>query len=374
MEGKTATMNFNLSKSARQLESLPRPQFAFASIGLIILIGIVDHLTGPVTSLTILYLVPVAATAWVVGMTAGNAMAVLAALTWAIADRVGPYAEPRALIAYWDDLSILVVFILINIVLTILGNQMRREREVLQEVQRRLLPATLPQLSNFELAWRWEPVWTVAGDYYDVITRDGQCVICVADVSGKGMPAALIMSNVQATVRALTAEGMAPRRVIANLNEGLFERIRPGSFVTIFYGVLDTQTGDLTYTNAGHNPPLLRIPDGAMSRLEPTGPAVGVFPGAPYTEARVRIRGGDLLVLYSDGITEYENAEGEQFGDVRLRDVIGEIAARSAEEVCAAVFTRLKQFGGRMPYNDDVTLVVLRSSAAVATAAMAGTP
>ncbi len=178
-------------------------------------------------------------------------------------------------------------------------------------------------------------------------------------LSGKGMPAALIMSNVQATVRALTAEGMSPRNLVANLNRVLFERVRRGSFVTLFYCVIDTANGDLTYVNAGQNPPLLHTHEGAISQLASTGPVAGVIQGAHYTEKKVHIRPGDMLVIYSDGVTEHENAAGEQFGEGRLREVLGEETARSADDVCTEVFTRLNHFGGRMPYNDDVTLVVL---------------
>lgn len=356
-------MSFSLQKWARRIEALPPLQFVLGSIAAILVIGVVDHLTGPITSLTIFYLVPVASTAWVVGRAAGNGLALFAALTWAIADRFGPYAEPKALIGYWDDLSMLAVFIVINTALGILRAQLQRERTILQDVQRRLLPNALPELRNFDVAWRWEPAWTVAGDYYDVMVDGDQCAFCVADVSGKGMPAALLMSNVQATVRALSAEGMSPRRVVSNLNEMLFERVRRGSFVTLFYGVLDISTGELTYVNGGHNPPLVCSSEGEILHLQPTGPVAGVIREARYTEETIRIRPGDMLVVYSDGVTEYENAAGEQFGDERLRDAVRAGAARSAEELCLAVFASMRRFGGRMPFNDDVTLVALRSIA-----------
>lgn len=145
-------MTFNLAKSAHRLEALPRPQFAIASITAILLIGVLDHLTGPITSLTIFYLMPVAAAAWVLGSAIGNAMALFAALTWAMADRIGPYAKPSSLIGYWDDVSILIVFIVINVVIGILHDQVMRQRAILQDVQRRLLPVALPNLGTFDLA------------------------------------------------------------------------------------------------------------------------------------------------------------------------------------------------------------------------------
>ena len=136
-------------------------------------------------------------------------------------------------------------------------------------------------------------------------------------------------------------------------------RLRSGSFVTLFYGVFDPRTGDFAYANAGHNPPLLRASDGAISRLDSTGPVTGVIAGATYSARRVRIQRGEGLVLYSDGVTERENPAGEQFGESRLREVIGETAQRPAEEICAAVISRLQEFGNSRPYNDDVTLVVM---------------
>ena len=353
-------MKFNLSKAAARLESFPRARFISASIAAILVIGFADHLTGPITSLTVFYLIPVAATGWVAGRTAGNLLALFAAMTWAVADRVGPYAEPKTPFAYWDDISIVVVFAFVNFVLGILRDQLRSERLLLQDVQRRLLPSASPPMSGCDLAWRWEPAWTVAGDCYDVVEAgDGRFAICVADVSGKGMPAALIMSNVQASVHALTAEGLSPERLVSTLNKLLVPRLRLGSFVTLFYGVFDPHTGDLAYANAGHNPPLLRAGDGTISRLDPTGPVAGVIAGATYMARRVRIEFGEGLVLYSDGVTEHENPAGEQFGESRLRDVIGETAQRPAEEICAAVISRLQEFGNSRPYNDDVTLVVM---------------
>jgi phosphoserine phosphatase RsbU/P len=322
--------------------------------------GVADHVTGPITSLTVFYLIPVVATAWVAGQMTGNALALFAAATWAVADRLGPYAEPKVKLAYWNDISIVALFIFINAVVGILRNELRHERGMLQDVQRRLMPMVSPAIDDAELAWRWEPAWTVAGDYYDVIDAGrGRWALCLADVSGKGMPAALIMSNVQATVHALTAEGLPPERVVSGLNELLVPRVRRESFVTMFYGVYDSRSGDLVYVNAGQNPPLFQTSSGVTSRLEPTGPVAGMFQGARYTAKTVSIQPGDALVVYSDGVTEYENAPGEEFGEGRLREVIGRTASQSAEDICTAVISSLQNFGNGRPYGDDVTLVVL---------------
>lgn len=348
-------MKLNLAKTSRQLDSLPRSRVVVASIAAILTIGVIDHLSGPITSLTIFYLIPVALTTWVAGRRYGNALAVFAGLVWAVADRFGPYAEPRAALAYWNDASIVVVFVFINSVLDALHEQLRAEHAMLQGVQRRLLPAQPPRLPGLELAWRWEPAWTVAGDYYDLIDAgNGRYAICVADVSGKGMPAALIMSNVQATVQALTAGGLEPARVATMLNEILQERLRRGSFVTMFYGLLDPQSGELAYVNAGHNPPLL-----GTTRLDSTGPVLGVVPNAVYRTEKVTLAKGAELVLYSDGVTEHENGAGEQFGEQRLREAIGSAPSHDAEALCDRVLSTLQKFGNGRPYGDDVTLVVV---------------
>jgi Stage II sporulation protein E (SpoIIE) len=352
-------MNFNPTLWLRRIEATPAPHFVFGAAATIAAIGIVDHFTGPMTALTVFYLLPVAATAWVVGPRAAAWLALMAAVTWAVADSIGPLVKPKDAIGYINDLSMLVVFLFVTGVIGILRAQVRKQRDLIQDVQRHLLP-TMPSVPNVELAARWMPAWTVGGDYYDVIASGpNRLAICLADVSGKGMAAALIMSNVQATVRALNAGGLTPDRLIATLNRLLYRRLRLESFVTIFLGVLDPLSGELAFCNAGHTPPLVTRSDGTLVRLESTGPVTGIFADATYRSETVRLGAGDRLVVFSDGVTESENVADEQFGEDRLCQVLLRGDLLTADDTCSAIVDTLTAFRGSRPYNDDVTMLVV---------------
>jgi sigma-B regulation protein RsbU (phosphoserine phosphatase) len=357
-------MNFNPTLWSRRIEAVPARHFVIGAVAMIAAVGIVDHFTGPMTMLTIFYLVPVAATAWVVGPRAGGSLALLAALTWAFADSIGPFGKPKAALGYVNDLSMLVIFLFSNMVIGLLRDQVQKQRDLIQDVQRHLLPA-IPSVANVELAARWIPAWTVGGDYYDVIDAGPHRVaICLADVSGKGMAAALIMSNVQATVRALNAGALTPDRLIATLNRLLYRRLRRESFVTIFFGILDPVSGELTFCNSGHTPPLVSRKDGTLARLDSTGPVAGIFAEAAYRSVTIRLAAGDRLVIFSDGVTESENVADEEFGEQRLRKVLLRGNTLTAEETCDAIVETLTAFRGSRPYNDDVTMLVVARTAA----------
>ncbi|MEA2166584.1 MAG: phosphoserine phosphatase RsbU/P [Thermoanaerobaculia bacterium] len=353
-------MTFNLTLWTRRIEAVRTSQFVIGAAAAIVAIGTVDHFTGPMTMLTIFYLVPVAGTAWVVGRAPAQCLAVFAAITWAVADSIGPLAEPKAYLAWANDASILIVFFFVNVVVSALRDQVQGQRDLMQDVQRHLLP-TIPRSANVDIASRWIPLWTVGGDYYDVIdVGPNRLAICLADVSGKGIAAALIMSNVQAAVRALVSSGLVPERLVTALNRLLHQRLRTQSFVTMFFGVLDTICGQLTFVNAGHNPPILSREGGGMVRLEPTGPVAGIFAEATYRAVTIALGDRDRLVIYSDGVTEYENYAGEQFGEARLREILMGEAGKPAEETCHAIIDGLHAFGGDRTYGDDVTILVVR--------------
>jgi hypothetical protein len=354
------TMNFNLTLWTRRLEAIPAPRFVTGAAASIVAIGVVDHFSGSMTLLTIFYLVPVATAAWVVGRAPAQWLALFAAVTWAVADTIGPLAEPKAPLAWVNDASILIVFFFINVVVSALREQVRRQRDLLQDVQRHLLP-TIPRLANVDIASRWIPLWTVGGDYYDVIDAGpNQLALCLADVSGKGIAAALVMSNVQAALRALVSSGATPESVLTTLNRLLHQRLRTRFFVTMFFGVLDTISGRFTYVNAGHNAPILTKQDGTLVALESTGPVVGIFAVATYKSVTIELAERDRLVIYSDGVTEYENPAGEEFGEARLRELLTHEGGKPAEETCLAIVDALHAFGGGRPYDDDVTMLVVR--------------
>jgi sigma-B regulation protein RsbU (phosphoserine phosphatase) len=239
------------------------------------------------------------------------------------------------------------------------AEDLKRELEEARRIQRKLLPATVPQLDGCEIATQWRPASGVGGDCFDLIPfASSRVAVCIADVVGKGIPAALLMSNLQASVRAFASEAAQPAELCQQVNRILCGHIAEGRFISFFYCRIDTSLGLLTYANAGHYPPVLVRADGTVVRLEQGGAVLGVFNDACYEQAHVQIGSGDRIVMFTDGVTEARNADDEEFGEERLIAAAIENRACSAPALearlagCVASFT-----GDRL--QDDATLIVV---------------
>ena len=244
---------------------------------------------------------------------------------------------------------------------TIALQQQEEELKRAREIQQMLLPSTLPQLAGVQIAGAWQPAREVSGDYFDVIQLDKDRLgICMGDVAGKGITAALLMANLQASFRAFATAEASPRAVCTKLNKFLCANIASGKFVTFFYAVLDANARTLTYENAGHLPGLLLRSQGTTETLPGEGAVLGALPDWTYQDFTAQLQPGDQLLLLTDGITEAENAQLEEFGDARLLE-----AARgrhaSALEVQRAIMQQVTAFCGGN-FRDDATLLVLRIS------------
>ena len=244
---------------------------------------------------------------------------------------------------------------------TVALQQQEEELRRAREIQQMLLPSTLPQLAGVQIAGAWQPAREVGGDYFDVIQLDKDRLgICVGDVAGKGITAALLMANLQASFRAFATAEASPQVVCTKLNKFLCANIASGKFVTFFYAVLDAGARTLTYENAGHSPGLLLRSNGTTETLQGGGAVLGALPDWTYQDYTAQLQPGDQLLLSTDGITEAENAQLEEFGDERLLE-----AARgshgSALEVQRAIMQQVTAFCGGN-FRDDATLLVLRIS------------
>ena len=238
----------------------------------------------------------------------------------------------------------------------------QRELEEARRIQRKLLPSVLPQFDGWELASSWQPALGVGGDCFDALALGPtRLALCIADVVGKGIPAALLMSNLQAAVRAFATEATQPRELCAQVNRILCGHIAEGRFISFCYCVIDTETGELTYSNAGHYPPILVRGDGRSERLGAGGAVLGVFADSKYEQDRVSLGAGDRLVLYTDGITEAQAADrslDEEFGEDRLVQLTIDHRACSAPALQARLTDAVTAFtGGR--FDDDATLIVM---------------
>src|SRR5262245_106107 len=232
-----------------------------------------------------------------------------------------------------------------------------RERADAQAIQRALLPAVLPGLIGCELAVRWQPASAFGGDCYDAIRlSDTTLALSIADVCGKGLPAALVMSSLQASVRAFALVDSTPRSVVSHLNQALCRNVELRRFVTFFYGVYDSNTRRLTYSNAGHNPPALVRADGAVLRLAGGGMVVGMVDAATYVQEEVALSPDDRLVLFTDGITEAESSDGVEFGDDRLLETVVRCRSSNPDRILRDLFDEVTKFAGRR-LRDDATAI-----------------
>jgi len=238
------------------------------------------------------------------------------------------------------------------------------ELERAREIQEALLPKVIPQVKGCKIAGTWEPARTVGGDYFDVIPLGREKLgICIADVVGKGVPAALLMANVQAAVRAFASESASPAWLCERVNSVLCANLAPEKFVTLFYGVLDGEKRTVQYASAGHPPPILKRASGSVQLMENGGAVLGVFPDWQYENSLVQLAPGDRLLLFTDGITEARKADGEQLGERRLMHLLEKLAEEAPSGLNARLLESVKSFGGSHQ-QDDATLIAIAVDAA----------
>jgi sigma-B regulation protein RsbU (phosphoserine phosphatase) len=241
-------------------------------------------------------------------------------------------------------------------------HRIEQQLRIAKEVQLALLPAAGPSLEGYDVAGTNVPSWEIGGDYFDYLPQpDGRLGVAIADVSGKGVPAALIMATFRAALRAQRVGNMTLDAIAGRLNRILLDSMDSSRFVTAFYGLLEPRTGEFGFANCGHNPPLLLRAAGTRELLVSGGPALGMWHGATFEPGEAFVLPGDTLVLYTDGVVEVMNPSGEMFGVERLEDVIRRQGA--ARDLVDAVVDATRAFAGRRGYEDDFTLVIIRRDA-----------
>jgi phosphoserine phosphatase RsbU/P len=237
--------------------------------------------------------------------------------------------------------------------------QLRLEIDEAREIQRGLMPRRMPHLHGFSLASAWQPAREVSGDYLAAFKfNESNAALCVADVAGKGFAAALLMSNMQAALKSLASESTSPSELCVKLNEIMCGNTPLGKFVSCFYGNLDVFKRKLTFTNAGHNPPILARRNGACERLDDGGRVIGAFCDSGYTQREIQFHSGDKLLLFTDGVTEARDASGEEFGEHRLQECLQAYRGRDAAELRGLILKEVTQFCGDS-FDDDAALMVV---------------
>ena len=238
---------------------------------------------------------------------------------------------------------------------------MEEQVRLAYEIQRNLLPDAPPDIEGYDIAGASEPAQTVGGDYYDFIAmEDGRCAVCLGDVSGKGVPASLLMANIQATLRGQVLVNASVHETIERSNKLLEQSTDDEKFVTLFYGVLDPATHTLSFCNAGHERPFVLRATGGVERLDPGGMAIGVLEDVPFKEDVISLHPGDTVVIYSDGITDAINKSEEAFGEERLAAVIETHKDQPAAVLVKKIFDVVRKHEGDAQQFDDLTVVVVK--------------
>jgi len=362
-----------------RLESLERriAEVESVLIGLtIVTIAAGDHFVGQSTSLGPLYLIPLSYSALTHSL---RTTLLLAGLCVALRQWFGPIgnaADPASV--FLRDLGVTVLFMAPVVYLHRLGRrrraffeQARRQRDELEHevamaaaLQERMLASGDSPGDALEVVARTVPLRGVGGDYYDLIRdAEGRVFVVVADVAGKGLPAAMLMPAVRIGLRAAAARSRDLVSAVTELNRILFQTTEAASYATLFIVGIDPETGELTYVNAGHQPGLLVEENGDSRWLDRGGVPVGLLEGPAYESGRDRLGEGAVLVVCTDGVTEAENASGEEFGLSRLEVVVRRERAGSAEQLVSAIHDEAKRFVGSMEPVDDTTVVALKRPA-----------
>ncbi len=239
--------------------------------------------------------------------------------------------------------------------------RLETEVQLARQIQQTFIPESLPQPAGWELAARWKTARQVGGDFYDVMELPNQKLgLFIADVADKGMPAALFMALTRTLVRAAVVETSSPAEALQRVNELLMPDTKQGMFVTAVYAVLDQNTGEITYVNAGHNPPLWVKANGDIERLTRTGVALGATEARTISQQTIHLTSGENVLFYTDGLTEEFSSDNELFGEARLMDAIRSNSFPSADAMLDAIESCLNAFVGSIPLSDDLTMLIVR--------------
>ncbi len=280
-----------------------------------------------------------------------------------------PFLDVAIPLPVWSNgtFALLLSLVLVNLLVLLEVSErlsLKGELEVAREIQLALLPRGTFTAGHLDISGFTKPANTVGGDFYDVLPQpDGRIILTLGDVAGKGSPAALLMALLLAALRTLVEERLDPSTLMARLNVQICRHSPASRFITLVYAIYDPPTGRLTYVNAGQNPPLIRRQDGRFERMHGTGIALGLFEHSEYSSAETALNPGDLLVFYSDGITEAEDPSGQPFEESGLELVLERHADKTPAEIGAEVLAAVQAHAQRARFADDLTILAVKRSA-----------
>jgi sigma-B regulation protein RsbU (phosphoserine phosphatase) len=337
-----------------------------------VVIGFFDYITGQDYYFFIFYAIPIFLITWYIGKPQGYMMSLFCLIAWFLDDTLNRPAFADPFVPMWNLFVKFGFYIMLIEALSALKQSLEREQEtelrnleheldIAREVQQRLFPQSAPEMSTLDYCGICKPASKIGGDYYDYfLLGNGKLAFAIGDVCGHGISASLLMASVEAFVRSnshLYGENL--KSFIEEMNSFLYQSTEDSKFVTFFYSVYDGKTRKLIYVNAGHNPPFL-LNNIGFEKLDRGGLLLGAVESASYEQGEVNLNAGDLLLLYTDGVTESMNEKEELFGDDRLKAVIKDNKSGNAESVKQEVIKALKKYTGSHSQDDDITMIVVK--------------
>jgi sigma-B regulation protein RsbU (phosphoserine phosphatase) len=337
-----------------------------------VVIGFFDYITGQDYYFFIFYAIPIFLITWYIGKPQGYMMALFCLIAWFLDDTLDRPVFADPFVPMWNIFVKFGFYIMLIEALSALKQSLEREREaelrnieheldIARQVQQRLFPQSAPELSTLDYCGVCKPASKIGGDYYDYfLLEKDRLAFAIGDVCGHGISASLLMASVEAFVRSNShLYGDNLKTFIAKMNSFLFQSTEDNKFVTFFYSIYDDKTRKMIYVNAGHNPPFL-LNDGGFEKLDKGGLLLGAVESAVYEQGEVNLKAGDLLLLYTDGVTETMNEKEELFGDERLGKTISRDRIGDAESVKEYILETVKKFAGSHPQEDDITMIVVK--------------
>jgi len=334
--------------------------YFIAGILLLVVVGFVDYATGLEVSVSLFYLLPVAIFSWFLGKTWGISISIASAMIWFSADLLISPTYSHPLIPYWNATVLFGFLLIVSYILTTLKSTSQYEQELAREVQQGLLPKAISPISGFDISGKCQPSEAVGGDYFDVLKFDESYAgFCIADAIGHGIPAAILISNLQAAVKIYSSNWISPNELCVKINRHICNNIAPDKFITFFYGMIDGKNKKLTYVNAGHNAPILIRKGDAILRLNrESGAALGINNAWHYQQAEIQLFSGDKILLFTDGVVETTNLKGEEFGEARLIQLLKENRYLSVHDLQNRIIETVLKFNHGF-FQDDITLLVI---------------
>ena len=348
-----------MNKLIDKVSELNKPLLFILTVLILLLIGFLDLITGVEASISIFYLIPIAISSWFLNEWMGLFISLFSSIVFYLADLLGSPSYRHPLTPYWNALVMLGTFILFSKLLSELKKVMEKENIMALQTQQSLLPKKDPVVSGFSILSIWQPAKAVSGDGYDFIPlNENNLGISLADACGHGYPAALLMSNLQASSRIIADRYRSPEKVCNNLNKIITSYEIDNKFISFFYGILDTKNKIFVYSNAGHPPPIVLRSNDDILYLSRGGLLFGVNSEASYELDKVHLEKGDRIFLFTDGIIETRNSAGEEFGEGRLIELLKECFSLPIINFRERVLETINQFGnGNIA--DDITLLVV---------------